>query len=83
VLLLSLNPSLPLTFFFLSKIAQSLEWVAFRIQIWNFFYLINFRVGKFIFFGRKKNRMKKFICSKRNKLEWEKSIESGGGELHT
>ncbi len=40
-------------------------------------------MGKFIFFGRKKNRMKKFICSKRNKLEWEKSIESGGGELHT
>jgi hypothetical protein len=33
--------------------------------------------------GRRKIELKKFICSKRNKLEWEKCIESCGGELHT
>jgi len=45
---------------------------------WNskldFFLLINFKVGKFIFFGGRKNRMKKIICSRRNKLEWEKAL---------
>jgi hypothetical protein len=62
---------------------QSLEWVAFRIQNWIFFIKSILEWENSFSFGGKKNRMKKCICSKRNKIRMGKCIESGGGELHT
>lgn len=65
----------PLYFISLSKIAKSLEWVAFGIQNWIFFIKSILEWENSFSLGGRKIEWKKFICSKRNKLEWENALK--------